>query len=66
MANISSNKVKVFPSAKRGITYYESRLTAEASFVSIVNNHTYVGRDEKTKITPRKFLEVNELSTVPL
>lgn len=37
MAYVDSNNIKVFPSAKRGIDYPESRLTTEANFVNIIN-----------------------------
>lgn len=37
MAYLNSDKIKIFPSAKRGITKPYSRLTTEESFVRIVN-----------------------------
>lgn len=37
MAYLPSDKIKIFPSAKRGITQPYSRLTTEESFVRIVN-----------------------------
>ena len=37
MAYLSSDKIKIFPSAKRGVTKPYSRLTTEESFVRIIN-----------------------------
>lgn len=37
MAYLNSEKIKIFPSAKRGVTKPYSRLTTEQSFVRIVN-----------------------------
>ena len=37
MAYLNSEKIKIFPSAKRGVTKPYSRLTTEQSFVKIVN-----------------------------
>lgn len=37
MAYVSSNKIKVFPSTRRGADYRSSRLLAEQGLVSIIN-----------------------------
>lgn len=37
MAYIDSNKIKIFPSVKRGIEYPSARITTEEAFTNIVN-----------------------------